>query len=101
MPVAFNPKSNSFELSETKYVRSTDISGIIIYFSNAKSELPICFERVIGLDIDILLDWTLFNNSVPAYTLDVGGDIYASGNVIAYSDQSQNDTEVQSWDVKT
>jgi hypothetical protein len=31
------------------------------------------------------------NNPSPAYTLDVGGDIYASGNVIAYSDQSVKD----------
>jgi len=27
------------------------------------------------------------NNASPAYTLDVGGDIYASGNVTAYSDE--------------
>ena len=32
-----------------------------------------------------------FNNSSPAYTLDVGGDIYASANIIAYSDQSVKD----------
>jgi len=31
------------------------------------------------------------NNPSPSYTLDVGGDIYASGNVIAYSDESVKD----------
>jgi hypothetical protein len=51
-------------------------------------------QSVSFLKADITNTRLGINNNSPSYTLDVGGTIYASGDVVAYSDQRVKDNVV-------